>query len=107
MRRTIRALRLAPAVALGVMLGGCADYYWDRRDAISFGAGDDVERNKVAHIIDPWPRVAANRHITFDGQRMQRAADRYRNNKTTPLASTATSAVYAPNISVSTPGPSQ
>jgi len=106
MRRT-RALLIAPVLAFGALLGGCSDYYWDRRDAISFGAGDDVERNKVAHIIDPWPRVAANRNLTFDGQRMQRAADRYRNNKTTPLASTATSSVYAPNISVSTPAPSQ
>jgi hypothetical protein len=76
-----------------MMLGGCSDYYWDRRETIAFGAGDAVERNKVAHIIDPWPRVAANRNLAYDGQRMQRAAERYRTNRTTPLAVTTTSSV--------------
>jgi hypothetical protein len=77
-----------------MMLGGCADYYWDRRDTIAFSAGDAVERNKVAHIIDPWPRAAANRYIAYDGQRMRSAAERYRTNKTYPLPTTSTTSVY-------------
>ena len=84
-------LTLAPVLALACLAGGCSDIYWDRRDAVSLQAGDAVEANKVVHIIDPWPRAAANRDIPADGQRMQRAADRYRNNKTTPLQTTSTS----------------
>ena len=48
-------------------------------------------------MIDPWPPYAGNRNIAFDGERMQAAAERYRTNKVTPLATAATSSVqYAP-----------
>jgi hypothetical protein len=93
MRRTRTVLRLGAVLAFGAMLGGCADIYYDRRDSVSFHAGDAVETNKVAHIIDPWPKAAANRNIEYDGQRMQRAIERYRTNKTTPLQTTSTSSV--------------
>jgi len=91
-------LFLAPALAVAALLGGCADSYYDRRDSVTFRAGDAVESNKVAHIIDPWPKAAANRDIPSDGMRMQRAAERYRTNKTTPLQTTSTSSVgYEPS----------
>jgi len=93
MRRTRTVLRLGSVLAFGALLGGCADLYYDRRDAVSLQAGDAVETNKVAHIIDPWPKAAANRNIDYDGERMQRAAERYRTNKTTPLQTTSTSSV--------------
>ena len=94
MRRTDHALRLrvvVPALALAVLLGGCTDIYYDRRETVTFHAGDAVATNKVTHIIDPWPRAAANRNIESNGERMQRAVERYRTNTTTPLATTATS----------------
>jgi hypothetical protein len=78
---------------LAALLGGCADVYYDRRETVTFHAGDSVESNKVTHIIDPWPRVAANRRLEADGTRMQRAIERYRTNKTTPLMTTSTSSV--------------
>src|SRR5215211_668849 len=80
-------------LAFVATLGGCADIYYDRRDAVSLHAGDAIEANKVAHIIDPWPKAAANRNIEYDGQRMQRASERYRTNRTTPLQTTSTSSV--------------
>jgi hypothetical protein len=86
-----RTIQLAPILALACLIGGCSDIYYDRRDSVSLQAGDAVEANKVTHIIDPWPKAAANRHIPADGQRMQRAAERYRTNKTTPLQTTSTS----------------
>jgi hypothetical protein len=89
MRRTVLPLVLA----LGALLAGCSDIYYDRRDGVTFQGGDAVASNKVVHIIDPWPKAAANRHIEADGQRMQRAAERYRTNKTTPLQTTSTSSV--------------
>lgn len=79
------------------MTGGCSDIYFDRREALSFHAGDAVASNIAVQAIDPWPRDAGNRDLPSNGQRMQRAVERYRNNKTTPLATTGTSSVqYAP-----------
>jgi hypothetical protein len=85
---------LAAAVALSPLLGACtSDIYYDRRESVTFQAGDAVEANKVAHIIDPWPPAAANRRLEADGQRMQRAIERYRTNRTTPLQTTSTSSI--------------
>ena len=97
-RNTSRGLT---ALALGAttLLGACTDMYLDRRDSVSFEAGDAVAANKVTHMIDPWPVYAGNRNIAFDGERMQAAAERYRTNKVTPLATAQTSSVqYAPVV---------
>ena len=88
---------LVLALAATTLTGACTDMYLDRRDTVSFAAGDAVAVNKVTHMIDPWPLYAGNRNIAFDGERMQAAAERYRTNKVTPLATAATSSVqYAP-----------
>ena len=85
------------ALAATILLGACTDMYHDRRDSVSFGAGDAVAVNKITQMIDPWPPYAGNRNIAFDGERMQAAAERYRTNKVTPLSTAATSSVqYAP-----------
>ena len=89
--RATRAWSVVPALAVAAMLGGCADIYYDRRETVTFHAGDAVASNKVVQIIDPWPRAAANRNIESNGERMQRAVERYRTNKTTPLMPTSTS----------------
>ena len=74
-----RAKKLSvAAVLLSAMLGGCADMYWDRRDSIP---------------IDPWPPAAAKRRLTTNGDLAQRAAERYRTNRTTPLKPIGTSSV--------------
>ena len=91
-------------LAFAATLGGCADIYYDRRETVAFHSGDAVASNKVAHVIDPWPRASANRNFEAEGQRMQRAIERYRTNKTTPLSTTPTSSVqYAPSSSGATP----
>jgi hypothetical protein len=95
--RAARTWSVIPALAIAATLGGCADIYYDRREAVSFHAGDAVASNKVAHMIDPWPRAAGNRNIDSHGERMQRAIERYRTNKTTPLMTTSTSSAgFAP-----------
>ena len=93
-----RSNRLAVlALAATTLLGACTDMYLDRRDSVSFGAGDAVAVNKITQMIDPWPPYAGNRSIAFDGERMAAAAERYRTNKVTPLSTAATSSVqYAP-----------
>lgn len=77
------------------MMAGCAqpDLYLDRRDSISFHAGDAVRSNIVAQTIDPWPRHAAKREIAHDGARMQAAGDRYRTGKIIEPKGLATSSV--------------
>ena len=87
------------ALAAVTLLGACTDMYFDRRDAVSFAAGDAVAANKVTHMVDPWPARAGDRNIAHSGERMAAAAERYRTNKVTPLASTGTSSVqYAPVV---------
>ena len=89
------ASKLSAAVLLGAMLGGCSDLYWDRRDTIAFHAGDAPAGNVAVHTIDPWPPAAAKRHLTANGELMQRAGERYRTNKTTPLRPLSTSSVQS------------
>ena len=94
----LRVRGAALALGFATLLGGCADIYYDRRETVTFYAGDAVASNKVVQMIDPWPRAAANRNIELHGERMQRAAERYRKNKTTPLQTTSTSSTgFAPS----------
>ena len=61
------------------VLGGCSsDIYLDRRESISLASGDAQATNRVAHMIDPWPRHVGNRDIAFNGERIQSAVERYR-----------------------------
>ena len=87
------------ALAATTLLGACTDMYLDRRDTVSFAAGDAVAANKIVHMVDPWPVRAGDRNIPHDGERMAAAAERYRTNKVTPLAGTGTSSVkYEPVV---------
>jgi hypothetical protein len=82
----LRAGAIAAAVTAGAMLAGCSDpgLYLDRRDSIALSAGDAIETNKVAQVVDPWPANSGNTSIAFNGQRMQSAVERYRTNLVTP-----------------------
>jgi hypothetical protein len=57
---------------------GCAlaasacDHYLDRRDTVTFGAGDAVAANKAMQIIDPWNQ--ASRTIEHGSSAEQAAA---------------------------------
>ncbi len=72
-------------VLLGATLAGCSDLYFDRREGVMFGPGDAVAANVAMQTIDPWPAVAADRKLQANGERIQRAIERYRQNKTTQL----------------------
>lgn len=79
MRRLLGgALGLAAIMASA----GCAQYL-DRKETVAFSAGNAVQTNVVAHLIDPWPKHARLRNIPFDGERMQGAVERYRRNRVT------------------------
>lgn len=81
-----RAVAGALVVVFGALLAGCSDpgLYFDRRDSIALSAGDAIEANKVAQVIDPWPPQSGNINIAFNGQRMTSAVERYRTNVTVP-----------------------
>ena len=84
--KTDRAVRaVAAAVALGAQVAGCSsDIYNDRRETIARDGGDAVAANMVEQMVDPWPRHSNNKNIAFNGERMQRAVECYRNNRVTP-----------------------
>jgi hypothetical protein len=85
------------ALAATTLLGACTDMYLDRRDTVSFAAGDAPAANKVTHMVDPWPVRAGDRNIMHDGERMATAAERYRTDKVKPLTGSSTSSVrYEP-----------
>ena len=73
-----RCRLLGTVVALGATLGGCSDIYFDRRETIALGADDHIAANRVAQMVDPWPRYVGDKNIAFNGQRMQGAVERYR-----------------------------
>jgi hypothetical protein len=90
-----RTRAVAAVVALGALLGGCSDIYWDRRENVSLGGNDAVESNKVVQMVDPWPRYSANRNIAFNGERQTSAVDRYRHDRVqTPVNITSASTAY-------------
>jgi hypothetical protein len=92
------------ALAATTLLGACTDMYLDRRDTVSFAAGDAPAANKVTHMVDPWPVRAGDRNIPHDGERMAAAAERYRTDKVKSLAGTGTSSVkYEPVLMAPTP----
>ncbi len=82
---------IAAAVALGALLGGCSNIYYDRRDTIGLSAGDAAAANQVTQMVDPWPRDSANRDIASNGAKMQSAVERYRTNKVIPPTNATTS----------------
>lgn len=95
--RPFRARTIAPALLLAALLGACSDLYYDRREGVSFQAGNAVASNAAVETIDPWPPTAANRKIAGNGQLVQGAIERYRTNKVVPPQGTGTSSVkYAP-----------
>jgi len=68
-------------VSVAALLGGCSDIYYDRRETIALGAGDDIAVNRVEQMVDPWPRYVGNKNIAFNGERMQAAVERYRHHE--------------------------
>jgi hypothetical protein len=95
MRRFSKSMR---ALALGltlVTLSGCSEYL-DRRDTIALQGGDAVATDKVTQMVDPWPRVSADKNIGFSGERMETAMERYRTNRTYAPNGSGTSGTYQP-----------
>ena len=91
-----KLIHMAAVVALAGALGGCFGenaQYLHRSDTIALDNGNAADANIATHTIDPWPPAAAKRRLTTNGELAQRAAERYRTNKTTPLKPIGTTSV--------------
>jgi hypothetical protein len=84
-------LNLVLISSLGMMLSGCSDIYFDRRETVALGAEDHIATNRVAQMVDPWPRDVGRREIAFDGQKMQGGVERYRTGRALPPVNVTTS----------------
>ena len=89
--KAMRTLALATALAV---LGGCSEYYLDRRETIAMSGGNAVATDVVTQMVDPWPRESANRNIAFNGARIESAFERYRTNRVTAPRGIGTSNTY-------------
>jgi len=86
------ATRIIVATAmLGAMLGGCSEYYFDRRDTITLHSGDAVATNRVTQMIDPWPAASGQRNIAYNGEKAATASERYRTGRIVPPVNATTS----------------
>jgi hypothetical protein len=82
-------------VLLGAVLGGCSEYYFDRRDTVALHSGEAMAANRVTHMIDPWPAASGRRNIAFNGEKAATASERYRTGRIIPpVNATTSSAAY-------------
>jgi hypothetical protein len=85
---------VAGAVLLASALAGCSDIYYDRRETVSFAAGDSVASAQAVQVIDPWPPAAYNRNIAYNGPRVAGAIERYRTGRIIEPKGTGTTNTY-------------
>jgi hypothetical protein len=78
MLRRGEVTRIGAGLLLAAMLAGCSDIYYDRRDTVTFAAGEATKSAMATQIIDPWPRASADRRIAANGVVVQSAVERYR-----------------------------
>ena len=102
MRPSTNLLRGLLLAGVSLLLAACSEYL-DRREAISFNAGDAMAANRVTMMVDPWPRVSADKNIRFSGERMQKAVGRYRANKVIDPSGDGTSNAFEAQKSPSAP----
>ena len=60
---------------------------------MALGADDHIAANRVAQMVDPWPRYVGNKNIAFNGERMQAAVERYRHNRVIPPVNATTTSM--------------
>ena len=98
---------IAAAAALGSLAAGCSDIYYDRREAVSFAAGDSIASAKAVQTIDPWPAASVDRNIRVDGHVVAAGIERYRTGKViVPRGNSTSSAGYANQAPQQAPGSS-
>ena len=82
--------RTLVATLLAASLGGCSEYYFDRRDTVSLHSGEAMAANRVTQTIDPWSPASGNRNIAYNGEKAAVASERYRTGHVIPPANALT-----------------
>jgi uncharacterized membrane protein YgcG len=75
----MKVISFIAAAAFGLALAGCSNDYLERKDTVTFSAGDAVAWNAAQQIPDPWPKGVNNTRIVADGDKAARAVRRDRN----------------------------
>jgi len=57
----------------------------------------------VTQAVDIWPAAAGYRDITYNGEKMQSAAERYRTNKVIAPVGIGTTTIVSPTAAPSAP----
>jgi hypothetical protein len=73
----MKTLFLIAAVLPGFALAGCSNQYLQRKDTVTFGAGDAVAWDSAQQIANPWPRRAQNTRIATNGEKGVQAVRQY------------------------------
>jgi hypothetical protein len=89
-----RTLAAALAATVCAMLGGCSEYYFDRRDTVTLYSGEAMAANRVTQTIDPWSPASGQRNIAYNGEKAAVASERYRTGHVIPPANALTSSTY-------------
>ncbi len=69
--------KLLGAAAVALALSGCSNQYFERKDTVTFSAGDAVAWNNAQMIPDPAPRSAYDTNIVTPGETAARAGNDY------------------------------
>jgi len=73
----MKTLCLIAAVLPALALVGCSSQYFQRKDTVTFGAGDAVAWDNAQQIANPWPRSARNTRIPTNGEKGVQAVRQY------------------------------
>jgi hypothetical protein len=69
--------KLTLVIIASLHLAAC-DNYMDRRDSVTFGAGDAIAANKAMQIIDPWPQSARTIQHGVSGEQAEAIMEKFR-----------------------------
>lgn len=79
MKKSFRiASGLFACLLLPPLLAGCKEYA-DRRETVSFAAGNSVAYNRAVHTVDPWPSRSFDNRFSTQGATVHRPVTEYRN----------------------------
>jgi hypothetical protein len=73
----MRLLCWSLLAAAALSLSGCSNQYFERKDSVTFSAGDAVAWNNAQMIDDPAPRRAYDTRIVTPGETAARAGGNY------------------------------
>jgi hypothetical protein len=72
----MKIISLIVVAGIGFALSGCSNQYFERKDTVTFSAGDAVAWNSAQQIPDPTPPRSNDTRIVADGDRAARAVQR-------------------------------